>query len=779
MSQASSSFSPADQLAEARWITVSDDLPAGVRPAYDFRTVFDVTGAASEAWITVTAHGIYEVFVNGERVGDEELTPGFTSYARTLYVQQYDVADLLRDGGNELRIRVSDGWYRGRCGYSRFADSFGTQIAVIASLAFVDGSGSRSVVTDGSWQVAVGEVTRADLMDGQTTDFTRIGAERWEPVGISTDPLTRDRSRFRVSSAPPVRRCERYEPVSITRLPGGRQIVDFGQNISGWVRLSRLGPWGTRLTITHGEALDDSGDLTTDHLRALVGPEMTPLNAGQVDHVISRGAPGDMFEPRHTTHGFRYAAVDGLDEDLRSGDITAIQVRTDLNHIGDFECGDEEVNALHRIAVASWRANSCAVPTDCPQRERSGYTGDIQIFAHTAAFLDDVDMFLRSWLTSLADDQLSDGRVTNVAPNCGNDPNGDPEDVIHGAGGWGDAATVVPWELYRAYGDVDALRECYPMMKRWVEFQERAAAGARHPERIAARPVPAPHERYIWDTGWQWGEWLEPDMVFDPAVVGFWEQGIVATAYFARSAGILARSAHVLGMADDERRFSTLAEHVRQAWRAEFMHDDGTLTRDTQASYVRALRFGLIPEDLRPAAAARLARLVEDNDGRLATGFLSTGMLLPTLVDYGYVDLAYRLLLGHGEPGWMVMLDRGATTVWENWHGLNEHGHPTDSLNHYSKGAVITFLHEYVAGLKATTPGYRSLTIRPYVYPPFGHAKATLDSPHGRLESGWRIDGDTVIIEVRIPEGIDATVILPNGEEHRTEAGSHAWSCAL
>ncbi|PLS31172.1 alpha-L-rhamnosidase [Bifidobacterium margollesii] len=774
-------FDPKSALVDAQWITIDDGIPPGERPAYDFRTVFDLpqSSCAATARLTVTAHGIYEAFLNGMRIGDDELRPGFTSYSKTLYVQQYDVSSMLRPGSNELRLRVSDGWYRGRCGYSRFADSFGNRIAVIASLNLDGDDHSQRIDTDGRWQVTVSEIVQADLMDGQTTDFTRIGHESWQPVAISSDPLTSDRERFAIDPAPPIRCCERYVPRSITRLASGRQIVDFGQNISGWVRLSELGPAGTRITLTHGEALNTDGDLTTDHLRALVGPEMTPLEAGQIDHVISRGREEDVFEPRHTTHGFRYVAVDGLANDLSPDDISAFQVRNDLTHIGTFSCGNDEVNALHRIAVASWRANSCAVPTDCPQRERSGYTGDIQIFAHTAAFLDDIDSFLRSWLRSLADDQLSDGRVTNVAPNCGNGPDYDPNDIIHGAGGWGDAATVVPWELYQAYGDIDALRENYQMMKRWVEFQERKAASSRHRDRVAARPTPAPHERYIWDTGWQWGEWLEPDMVFDPVKVGFWEQGIVATAYFAHSAEILSRTAHALGRADDELRFGKLAELVRLAWRAEFMHDDGTLVRDTQASYVRALRFGLIPEPLRPAAAARLAKLIEDDGCKLATGFLSTGMLLPTLADYGYADLAYRLLLGHDEPGWMVMLDRGATTVWENWHGVDEQGHPTESLNHYSKGAVITFLHEYTAGLKATAPGYRSFTVRPYVYPPFDHAKATLESPYGRIEAGWQVDGDAVIVTVHVPESTEATVVLPDGTRCHPNPGDHAWTYRL
>lgn len=765
--------SPVEALADASWITMPDAVPApGQRPAYEFRRTFDVTDTATSAILTVTAHGVYEAFLNGERVGDFELTPGLTSYRKTLQVQQYDVTALIVAGRNELVLVVSDGWFRGRVGAHRVPDSFGTQTAVVAALAIETAEGDTRVVTDRSWETGVGAIVQADLMDGQTSDLRRLDHSDWQPVVISDDPLTRDDDRLVWSVAPPVRKVESFAPASIKRFPSGRQIVDFGQNLNGWVSLSRLGPADTTIQLTHGEALDHEGDLTLEHLYITLAPGLPKLPVGQRDTVISRGNPSDVFEPRHTSHGFRYVAVDGLEEDLTAEDITAHQVRTDLHHTGTFSSSDPRLNELHRIAVASWRSNSLDIPTDCPQRERWGYTGDFQIFARSAAYLDDIRGFARKWLTSLADDQHADGKVTNVAPDCGIEPDPVIPISFDGSAGWGDAATIVPWELYRAYGDPSILAETAPMMRAWVDYAARTAAGGRHPSRVASNPEPAPHERFLWDTGWHWGEWLEPDVPFNPQG----DPAIVATAYLAHSAQLTADAARVIGDAAEAERYTRLAQDVAHAWRTEFLNADGTLTVPTQANYVRGLAFGLIPAKLTAAAADQLVRLIEENGTRLGTGFLSTGMLLPVLADHGYADVAYNLLFQTGEPGWLVMLERGATTVWESWSGIDADGNPHESLNHYSKGAVITFLHEYVAGIRPVEPGYTKVDIRPHIDERLTWAEGTLETPLGVIRSRWEHDGANVTIRVGIPQGVTGIVHLPDGELREVAAGDHTWS---
>ncbi|MFB9747572.1 alpha-L-rhamnosidase [Leifsonia shinshuensis] len=751
-------------------------MPApGERPAYEFRRAFALVGRATSAILTVTAHGVYEAFLNGERVGSFELTPGITSYRKTLQVQQYDVSSLIVAGRNELVLVVSDGWFRGRVGAHRVPDSFGTQTAVVAALAIEKAEGTIRVVTDRTWATGVGAIVRADLMDGQTSDLRRIGRTDWQRVAISDDPLTQDTDRLVWSVAPPVRKTETFSPVAITRLPSGRQIVDFGQNLNGWVRLTQLGPADTTIQLTHGEALDQEGDLTLEHLDITVAPGLPKLPVGQRDTVISRGNPSDVFEPRHTSHGFRYVAVDGLEDDLTPEDVSAHQVRTDLHHTGTFSSSDPRLNELHRIAVASWRSNSLDIPTDCPQRERWGYTGDFQIFARSAAYLDDISGFARKWLTSLADDQHADGTITNVAPDCGIEPDPVIPISFDGSAGWGDAATIVPWELYRAYGDPSILAETAPMMRAWVDHAARTAAGGRHPSRVASRPEPAPHERFLWDTGWHWGEWLEPDVPFNPQG----DPAIVATAYLARSAQLTADAARVIGDAAEAERYARLARDVADAWRTEFLNADGTLTVATQANYVRGLAFGLIPAELTAAAADHLVRLVEENGTHLGTGFLSTGMLLPVLADNGYPDVAYNLLFQTDEPGWLVMLERGATTVWESWSGIDADGNPHESLNHYSKGAVIAFLHEYVAGIRPAEPGYTKVDIRPHLDERLTWAEGTLETPHGVIRSRWERDGANATIRVGIPQGVTGIVHLPNGELHEVAAGDCTWSTAM
>ncbi|WP_082008177.1 alpha-L-rhamnosidase [Microbacterium mangrovi] len=768
--------SPTAALAGARWITTPDAVPApGRRPAYEFRREFTVAGGVTGAILTVTAHGVYEAFLNGRRVGDLELTPGITSYRKTLQVQQYDVSSLAADGQNEIRIVLSDGWFRGRVGAHRVPDSFGTQTAVVAVLTVETTEGVTRVVTDRSWKTGIGAIVQADLMDGQTSDLRRLGHTDWQPVTTADDPLTRRNDRLIWSVAPPVRKTESFTPVSISRRPSGRQIVDFGQNLNGWVRLAGLGPAGTTIHLTHGEALDLEGDLTLGHLDITVAPGLPKLPVGQRDTVVSRGNPRDFFEPRHTTHGFRYVAVDGLDDDLVPGDITAVLVRTDLRRTGTFSCSDPRLNELHRIAVASWRANTLDIPTDCPQRERWGYTGDFQIFSRSAAFLDDITGFARKWLTSLADDQHPDGKITNVAPDCGIEPDPVIPTSFDGSAGWGDAATIVPWELYRAYGDSRILTEFAPMMRAWVDYAARAAADGRHPSRVAARPEAAPHERFLWDTGWHWGEWLEPDVPFNPQG----DPAIVSTAYLAHSARLTADAARVIGDTKAAERYARYAEDVVGAWRTEFLGADGTLAVPTQANYARGLAFGLIPAELTAAAADHLVRLIEENGTHLGTGFLSTGMLLPVLADNGYADVAFNLLFQNDEPGWLVMLERGATTVWESWSGIDAEGNPHESLNHYSKGAVITFLHEYVAGIVPAEPGYTKIDIRPHFDGRLSWAEGSLDTRHGVIRSRWERVGRDVTVSVSIPNGVTGVLHFPNGETRELSAGQSDWTLSL
>jgi alpha-L-rhamnosidase len=770
----------------ARWIGVDDEQrpPAGSRPAYWLRTAFEVP-PFGQARLYVTALGLYEAFLDGRRVGDAELAPGYTQYRARVQYQAYDVTSALRPGRCVLAALLADGWYRGQVGGPRAADQYGGDVALRAQLEVQTRQGWQVVAaSDPGWHVAPSHITAADLIGGQREDRRRLDRRMHDASSDDRSwrtAVARDLDVAVVRSvAPPVRRVEQIRPAAVRPVRDGKAFVaDFGQNFNGWVRLERPGPAGTRLTLSHGEWLDANGDLTTAHLDVDFPILPEPLPLGQIDAVVS-GGDGDVFEPRFTTHGFQYVRVEGHPGPLGIDDITGVVVHSDLRRLGWFSCSDDRVNRLHEAVVWSLRSNICDIPTDCPQRERAGWTGDWQIFAPTAAYLYDVLTFTRKWLADVSLDQRADGCVANMSPCPPAEGFDGPLGWLNGSAGWGDVVVSAPWALYQAYGDASLLGEMWDSMTAWVGFAVAAAAGGRHPDRAAARPEPAPHERYLWDTGFHWGEWLEPGAVIgDFAAFARADKSEVATAYLYRSAATVARIAEVLGLpAEQARRYRAIADGALDAWRQEFVAPDGTLAVQTQASHVRALAFGLVPAELRAAVAKRLVELVGLAGGHLATGFLSTPYLLSVLADSGYLGTAYELLLQDTSPSWLTMIDRGATTMWEQWDGVDEHGVPHASLNHYSKGAVATFLHRYVAGLRPTKPGYRTFEVRPRPGGGITSAMTRHTGPFGPIEAAWCLADRSMELQVTVPAGTTATVVLPGEEPHGVGPGRHRFTGA-
>ena len=554
------------------------------------RHAFRLDAPAGQARLYATAHGVYETFLNGRRVGDVELAPGYTSYPTTLHVQVYDVGALLAAGDNVWEVVLSDGWWRGRTGFFQGTDGFGSTLGFLGQLHAGD-----VVITSGpDWESGTGSLLSADLMAGQIEDH-RARPGSWQAVTVADYDL----GRLAYSPAPPTRRVEELRPVAVTRLGSDHQVVDLGQNINGWLRLCDVGPDGTELTIVHGEFLDPSGDVTQDHLSPELFGEQKQV--GMTDRVVAAGTPGEVFEPRQTTHGFQYARIEGHPNRLTPDDVTGVVVHTDLRRTGWFRCSDERLNRLHDITEWSFRDNACEIPTDCPQRERAGWTGDWQLFIPTGAFLYDVAGFSLKWLRDVAAEQLADGRITNYSP----DPLRQRVEStglwqhMQGSSGWGDAIVMVPWEMWRAYGDSEVLAEFWPSMVSWVDFAAAAAHLHRHESRETARPEPAPHEQFIWDGTYHWGEWLEPGA--QPHDHVKLDQGSVGTAFLQHSAALAARIGRMLGHDTEAARFEELAANVLEAWRAEFIGPDGALTPDTQANHVRALAFG--PRARRAAGA--------------------------------------------------------------------------------------------------------------------------------------------------------------------------------
>ncbi|MEU4612825.1 family 78 glycoside hydrolase catalytic domain [Streptomyces umbrinus] len=758
----------------ARWISPieSGDRGYGRRPAYVLSARFEARSGVRSARLYATALGVYEAYVNGERAGTAELSPGSTSYDRTLYAQAYDVTAAVDTGDNRVEILLSDGWYRGQVGAFRLPAGWGTVPGARAELHLLYEDGVRQVVrTDETWTSAESAITRADLMDGQTTDFRMRAGAGW-PVLV--DRVEAPEADW--SPAPPVRVAESRPAHRVEQLEDGVWIADFGQNASGWLALGDLGPAGTRTIVDHGEHLGPDGDLTTAHLDS-TRPGQAPIPFVQRDMAISAGE-GETFEPRHTVHGFRYARIRRDGAPLDPATLVMRVVHSDLRRTGTFVCGHHGLDRLHEIAEWSFRGNAVDVPTDCPTRERLAWTGDYQVFAPTATRLYDVLGFSRKWLRSVRDDQLPDGRIANFSPDGRRIKHhlDDQFAMMTGSAGWGDAIVAVPWELYESYGDREILAENWEAMVRWVEWALTTARTARHHTRVERSAEPLAHEQYLWDGSFHWGEWTEPrakaadgthvDPVKDDPVAWFMaDKGEVGTAFLYRSTATLARVARVLDRTEDADRYAVIAERIRDAWRTEFLSPDGRTAGDTQAGYVRALSLGLVPGELRAATVARLIELIRAADTHLTTGFLATGDLLPVLADSGHSDVAYELLLQRTAPSWLYMVDRGATTIWEEWEGIDGTGAAHESLNHYSKGAVVRFLHTHTLGLRQA-PGsiaWESFEVAPVPHPSVPWARGTHESPQGTIAVEWLTSGDRLTITVDVPPATTARIVFPDG----------------
>jgi len=776
----------------AQWIEpVEAEGTAPVqRPVYQLAHEFEIDMPVVRAEVRATAHGIFELFVNGERVGDEELLPGLTSYQTRLQVIGFDVSHLLKPGSNTIGVMLSDGWWRGQHGVHRHLNCHGQTVALLAELSITTADGMTSVIgTDDSWHSRPSHIVAADLIAGEVHDMRRRD-DSWSPTAGSTSTWARtqrvDHSLDNLCDrvGPPVRRVDELKPVSIRRLSPTSQVIDFGQNSNGWIRLRNLGPVGTTLTITHGEALDRDGSVSIENCRgtSLLPPDKQHIPF-QTDVVISAG-DGAVFEPRHSTKGFRWVQIDGHPDLLDHDDISGIVVHSDLTPIGSFSCSDDRINRLHAAAVWSFRGNACEIPTDCPTRERSGWTGDWQVYVETASFLYDVHDWSRKWLLDAAADQLPNGAVTEIVPDPyhGGTHTGSPVDpgweYMQGPAGWGDAVCHVPWELFRATGRIDVVEANIDTMKRWLAFAAERAASGRYRRRAKARPQALPHERYVWDTGFHFGEWLEPhvelsDMDSIVAALGA-DMGPTATAYIVRSSRELAAMLRLLDREEEAIGYDILAANATDAWRTEFIDSDGHVQPLTQANLVRAVVFDLLPAELASVAVDDLVRLIREAGNHLGTGFLATPYLLPVLADHGHLDLAYEILFQSTPPSWLAMIDRGATTIWEGWAGINDDGSAVESsLNHYSKGTVISFLHQYTAGLKIVEPGYRRFRVAPRPGGGVTSARAHHESPYGRIEVSWALHGEHGEIDVVVPAGTEAELVMPNNTPILLSPGTH------
>ncbi|MGC1617908.1 MAG: family 78 glycoside hydrolase catalytic domain, partial [Candidatus Acidiferrum sp.] len=685
---------PADW--KVKWITPNlDEDEAKSNPSPMLRSEFSLKKKVERARLYATAMGLYELSLNGKRVGDQYFTPGWTAYDFRYQYQTYDVTSMLKSGENSIGARLGDGWFRGRLAWGTMRNSYGTKLALLAQLVITYTNGTQEIVgTDDKWKAATGAILESDIYNGETYD-ARLERTGWNEAGYNdaewkgVTVIEAPNAKLVAPAGPTVKEIEEVKPVKVFRTPAGDTVLDMGQNMVGWMRFRLTAPAGTTVTLRHAEVLDKEGNFYTENLRS----------AKETIRYTSKGAGTETFEPHFTFQGFRYVAVSGWPGEVKPEDFTGVVVHSAMERTGTFETSNPMLNQLEHNIIWGQKGNFVDVPTDCPQRdERLGWTGDAEVFAPTASFNFDTAGFYTKWLKDVALDQEDDGAVPFVIPNVLSHKTRKGESA---AAGWADVSVVVPWTVYQAFGDKRILETQYPSMKAWVEYMRHQAG-----------------ESYLWNTGFSFGDWLAFATTESDYPGATTDKDLIQTAYFARSTELLAKTAQVLGKNDDAAEYAALEDKITSAFQREFVTPNGRLASNTQTAYALALAFGLLPESERAEAAARLAADVR-KFGHLTTGFLGTPLLCQTLSDYGYLDEAYMLLNHKEYPSWLYPVTKGATTIWERWDGIKPDGtfqSPSmNSFNHYAYGAIGDWMYRVVAGIELdeSVPGYKHIFLQP------------------------------------------------------------------
>ena len=747
---------------KAEWITDGEysftDKKVSPVPMM-FRKKFKCIRKVKEAKIYASALGIYELIVNGKKAGDRYFAPGFTSYRHEMQYHVYDVTDML-SGDNTLTAVVSGGWAVGSFVFTRVNRHDADRQAFLAELRITYEDGMQEVIgTDDSWEVTEdGPYRMADIYDGETYDAS-VDVEKipWRKAAPEKLRFVPD---LRADYSSPVRAHEEMHPVARTKLADGTLIYDFGQNFAGVIKLKIQGKKGQVITVRHAEILNKDGSLNVEFLRTAKATAAYTCRDGQQE-----------YSPRFTYMGFRYASVSGISEE--NIEVSALALYSDIEKIGGFTCSDEMLNRLQKNIIWSSRSNFVEIPTDCPQRdERMGWTGDIAVFAPTACFNFDISRFIKKWLIDVRAEQLPTGGIPNTVPAQGYGfPATMPAMAIDW---WGDACVLVPWAQYMAQGDIQVLKDMYPVMKKYVKacrFWAGFGVG-KH--------------RYIWNTPsvLHFGDWVAPDV----PKMSQWQKRSkwTATASLYNTSRITAMTADILGEKEDAEYFKKLSDKVADAYVSVFTDGKGKMKEEFQTAYVLPLWFKMFPEDAQKKAAENLAQLAGRSDYCIGTGFPGTPYILFALADNGQEETAFKMLMNTKCPSWLYEVKSGATTIWERWDGLDENGEcpisddGTDmmiSYNHYASGAVGAFLYERIAGIQAIEPGYRTFRIRPLAGGGITSARGSTDSPYGKIVSDWKIEEGIFSLDIEVPAGTKCAVTLPDGTTSEYGSGNWHLSC--
>ena len=732
---------------KASWIQHTN---TDIEPSPLFRKAFSLTKKVASATAYITAQGLYEASINGKRVGDAYLTPGWTSYNNRLQYQQYDVTPQLVNGKNSIGVVLGNGWYKGFIGFSGQKNFYGKELAMLFQLEITYADGTKELIlSDGSWKSSTGSILTSEIYNGETIDaqveksgwnLATFNDSDWTSVKVKTE----NKVNLIATYNEPIKKHEKFTPVKILTTPKGEQVIDFGQNLVGWVVMKVNGKAGDKITLYHAEVLDKKGNFYTENLRP----------AKQQNVYILKGGQTETFEPHFTFQGFRFVKVEGYPGELKPENFTAVALYSDMKPTGQFTSSHPLINQLQRNIQWGQRGNFLDVPTDCPQRdERLGWTGDAQAFSRTAAFNFGVNNFFSKWMKDVAIDQV-DGRVPFVVPNVLRPESG-------GSAGWADAATIIPWNTYLAYGDKKILQDQYASMKAWVGFMEQNSTND------------------LWNKGFHFGDWLFYRPFDDndgrSAVT---DKYLIAQCFFAHSTELVVKTANVLGEEDDVKKYTDLLRRVKEAFMKEYVTANGRLVSGTQTAYVLALNFDMLPESMRAGVAQKLADNIKSYGNHLTTGFLGTPYLCHVLSRFGYPDVAYTLLMQETYPSWLYPVKMGATTIWERWDGIKPDSTfqtpRMNSFNHYAYGAIGDWMYRSVAGIdtEESNPGYKNIVIKPTIGGGLTNASAELETNYGKVASSWKDEPSKLLVTVTVPPNTQAAIYLPAaGAEKITESG--------
>jgi len=726
-----------------------------------FRRTFELHKSPQKARLYISAQGVYESFINGCKIGDHVLAPGWTSYDHQLTYQTFDILPQLKPGTNVIGAEVAEGWFCGRLGFGGGERNiWGSTLGLIAQICITYDDSTEDILgTDQAWKYSYGPLLRAEIYDGEVFDTRAMLAgwntsefqdRDWQSVKIGV----LDYGILRAPDGPPMRRIQEIAAKNGWESPSKKFIIDFGQNLVGWVRCKLHGPSGLKIDLIHAEVLEN-GECATKPLR----------QAKCTDTVILNGQPV-IYEPRFTFHGFRYLQVDGWPANSKSPDIQdfkAVVVHTDMVRTGWFECSDSVLNRLHENVIWSMRGNFLSVPTDCPQRdERLGWTGDLQAFAPTACFLYNPYGMLRTWLRGLTKEQQADPSKVPplVSPNTLKGP-------PHPAAVWGDSVVSIPWDLFRGSGDRALVADHYSAMTDWIQKGiRRDDAGG------------------LWDPGHpQLGDWLEPTAPPDDPGNGPTDEVLVANAFLIRMTDLMAQISLILGREKQSHEYSSEAAALRQEFARNYITDQGRVVSDTQTALALSIQFSLFPNSAQEQkAASRLVHLIKAKTRfKIGTGFAGTPILGHALTKVGQTQLFYRMLFHKKCPSWLYPVTMGATTVWERWDSMRPDGtvNPSNmtSFNHYAFGAIANWMHSNIAGLQPAEPGWKKICIRPIPGGSLTSCHARFLSPYGLAEVKWKLlDGQKLYVEASVPGNTTAEITLPGESPRDVESGVHKYT---